>query len=311
MPGLSYHDIVMTDNKILCTRQKPIKRTIYLWKNVDIVNMKIDTNTLSSNILKHKHDLQKYIENIWNQLKQGIDNIINKNLPSKQSSATVTNPWANTTIKKLSRRKKKAYNKARRSNSEQDWEKYKRLQSLSQKPTRQAHNKYLYDIISAKLKDNNKQFYSYMKSKKQDASGISSLRDNQGYLHSEAKDKAEILSAQFKTVYTQEDHTNIPHKGPSPYSAMQHITITDNGVYKLLRNIKSHKATGPDNIQARYLKKLALELTPAITFLFQTSLEQGKLPNDWLQAHLVPVFKKGDKNTASNYRRVSLTSILC
>jgi hypothetical protein len=37
----------------------------------------------------------------------------------------------------------------------------------------------------------------------------------------------------------------------------------------------------------------------AITFLFQTSLEQGKLPNDWLQAHIVPVFKKGDKNTAS------------
>ena len=172
----------MTDNKILCTRQKPIKRTIYLWKNVDIVNMKIDTNTLSSNILKHKHDLQKNIENIWNQLKQGIDNIINKNLPSKQSSATFTNPWANTTIKKLSRRKKKAYSKARRSNSEQDWAKYKRLKSLSPKTTRQAHNKYLYDIISPKLKDNNKQFYSYIKSKKQDASGISSLRDNQGYL---------------------------------------------------------------------------------------------------------------------------------
>ena len=112
-------------------------------------------------------------------------------------------------------------------------------------------------------------------------------------------------------MYTQEDHTNILHKGPSPYSAMQNITITENGVYKLLRNIKPHKATGPDNIQARYLKELALELTPAITFLFQTSLEQGKLPNDWLQAHIVPVFKKGDKNTASNYRLVSLTSILC
>jgi hypothetical protein len=61
----------------------------------------------------------------------------------------------------------------------------------------------------------------------------------------------------------------------------------------------------------RYLKELALELTPAITFLFHTSLEQGKLPNDWLQAYIVPVFKKGDKNTASNYRPVSLTSILC
>jgi hypothetical protein len=74
-------------------------------------------------------------------------------------------------------------------------------------------------------------------------------------------------------VYTQEDHTNIPHKGPSPYSAMQNITITENGVYKLLRNIKPHTATGPDNIQVRYLKEQALELTPAITFLFQISLK--------------------------------------
>jgi hypothetical protein len=139
---------------------------------------------------------------------------------------------------------------------------------------------------------------------------LSSLRDNQGYLHSEAKDKAEILNAQFKSVYTQEDHTNIPHKGPSPYSAMQNITITGNGVYKLLRNIKPHKATGPDNIQARYLKELALELTPAITFLFQTSLEQGKLPNDWLQAHIVPVFKKGDKNTASQ-NTVMVPYVVC
>jgi lipid A disaccharide synthetase len=61
-----------------------------------------------------------------------LPNIIaNKNLPSQQSSATFTNPWANTTIKKLSRRKKKAHSKARRSNSEQDWPKYKRLKSLS------------------------------------------------------------------------------------------------------------------------------------------------------------------------------------
>ena len=73
---------------------------------------------------------------------------------------------------------------------------------------------------------------------------------------------------------------------------MQNITITENGVYKLLKNIKPHKARGPDNIQGRYLKELALELTPAIAFLFQTSLEQGKLPNDWLQSHIVPVFKK-------------------
>jgi hypothetical protein len=46
------------------------------------------------------------------------------------------------------------------------------------------------------------------------------------------------------------------------------------------------------DIAVKLFIELALELTLAITFLFQTSLEQGKLPNDWLQAHIVPVFKK-------------------
>ena len=56
---------------------------------------------------------------------------------------------------------------------------------------------------------------------------------------------------------------------------------------------------------------MALEITPAITYLFNKSLELGRVPKDWLDAHIVPVFKKGDKNTPSNYRPVSLACILC
>jgi hypothetical protein len=48
---------------------------------------------------------------------------------------------------------------------------------------------------------------------------------------------------------------------------------------------------------------MALEITPAITYLFNKSLELGRVPKDWLDAHIVPVFKKGDKNTPSNYRQ--------
>jgi hypothetical protein len=66
---------------------------------------------------------------------------------------------------------------------------------------------------------------------------------------------------------------------------------------------------------------MALEITPTITFLFNKSLELGRVPKDWLDAHIVPVFKKGthivpvfkkgNKNKPSNYLPVSLTCILC
>ena len=45
--------------------------------------------------------------------------------------------------------------------------------------------------------------------------------------------------------------------------------------------------------------------------MFQSSLVQGKVPNIWKDAWITPLFKKGDRDNASNYRPVSLTSICC
>ena len=41
------------------------------------------------------------------------------------------------------------------------------------------------------------------------------------------------------------------------------------------------------------------------------SLTQGTVPDDWRQANVAPVFKKGKKCNVANYRPVSLTCICC
>ena len=40
-------------------------------------------------------------------------------------------------------------------------------------------------------------------------------------------------------------------------------------------------------------------------------MEEGVVPEDWRQARVVPIFKKGSRSKASNYRPVSLTSVPC
>jgi len=45
--------------------------------------------------------------------------------------------------------------------------------------------------------------------------------------------------------------------------------------------------------------------------IFQLSLESGTVPDDWRKANVVPVYKKGPKQLAANYRPVSLTCIVC
>ena len=71
------------------------------------------------------------------------------------------------------------------------------------------------------------------------------------------------------------------------------------------------EALGRDNIPNRVLKQCVDHLAPALTIIFQRSIDHGKLPNDWLNANVSCIFKKGDKHAAENYRPVSLTSVPC
>ena len=45
--------------------------------------------------------------------------------------------------------------------------------------------------------------------------------------------------------------------------------------------------------------------------LFSRSIDTGEIPDDWLKADIVALYKKGSRNEVSNYRPVSLTCIIC
>jgi hypothetical protein len=130
-------------------------------------------------------------------------------------------------------------------------------------------------------------------------------------LYSDTNIQANILNEQFKSAFTTEDTTTMPSKGQSPHPTMPEIKVNTNGVIKLLKCINLHKATGPDNIPAHFLNNLSEELSPFLSFFFQLSIDSGNIPVDWKQANVVPIFKKGDKHSAVNYRPVSLTAICC
>ena len=61
------------------------------------------------------------------------------------------------------------------------------------------------------------------------------------------------------------------HLAGLSYPPMPDVTITETGVYKPLKGIDPGKASGPDQIPCKLLHVLHMELTSAITFLFQAS----------------------------------------
>ena len=147
---------------------------------------------------------------------------------------------------------------------------------------------------------------------KQESSGVSPLKNEDGFLKSDSHSKANIPNTNFRL--------SLPKKVPPHYQIkdLAHIQIflplkwTGKGYTNSSRDWNpSRLHTGPDSIPAFILNAAADQLAPILTTLYQTSLDCGQIPTDWRDARIVPVYKKGDKHKPANYRLVSLTSSTC
>ena len=307
IPGLSDHDIVLIDANIVPSRQKPARRLIYLWNKANLIEMEQDIAAFSRSFTT-EHSETTPINTLWDIFKKKCMEVLQKHVPSKYTSTRYSQSWCNRTIRRLSRRKRRAYRKGKRTNKDKDWARFKSLQQTNRKECKRAHDDYVNTMVSDG--GNRKKLYSFVKNKKCDSSGVASLKKD-GLTVGDARGKAEVLNSQFSSVFTKEDDAPLPDLGISSTPDAPNIQVGRNGVMKLLQGLKPHKATGPDEISSRFLKEMASPITPALTLIFQASLEQGQIPDEWKTANVAPIFKKGDKSKPSNYRPVSLTSICC
>ena len=92
---------------------------------------------------------------------------------------------------------------------------------------------------------------------------------------------------------------------------LETVHITEEMVHKKLQSLRSDKSPGPDKLHPRILKELANELTTPLTIIYNKCIDKGTLPSQWKEAIVTPIFKKGCKSDPSNYRPVSLTSVVC
>lgn len=104
------------------------------------------------------------------------------------------------------------------------------------------------------------------------------------------------------------DDVSSTYKLPGSYETMDEIIITETRVTKLLQKPKPYKALGQDNFRPRIRKELALNIAPVLTIIFKRSLDTGVVPQNWRQANMTPIYKKGEKYKAENYQPVTLTS---
>lgn len=154
-----------------------------------------------------------------------------------------------------------------------------------------------------------------MRSKCKSRTQVGTLTDNMGRSLDGIQDIVNEFNNYFTTVFTLENTKDLPEpvkifKGPeSNMLTRVEFTVTD--VSKKLMKLRTDKSGGPDELKPRLLFNVYEEISQPLCYIFNKSMEEGIVPEDWKRANVCPIYKKGNRSLAENYRPVSLTSQVC
>ena len=309
VPGISDHSAISAELSLRAATSKKKPRKVLIYGKIkDKEGMAAKINEFVANITTNWQD--RSVDQNWTQFKDGLRSIILQFIPEKTIREKHHLPWINHTIKKLLKRKKRRYDKAKRTQNNKHWEAYKRLQQECRNAIKSAHEQYLQGLFEEDSGKPSKKFWRTIKSRRKDNIGVPPLRDRNGILVTTSKGKAQILSDQYQKVFTNEDLQNVPTVTEN-HPNMNPIIISERGVTSLLKKLNTKKAIGPDLVSTRVLKEHAESIAPALTRIYQQSLDTGEVPEDWRKANITAIYKKSDKQDPANYRPVSLTSVAC
>ena len=129
---------------------------------------------------------------------------------------------------------------------------------------------------------------------------------------SSASDKAKLFAKNFsKNSNLDDSGISLPVFPSRTNLKLHNISITPKMVNKVITNLDSSKASGPDCIPVVVLKNCEPELSYILAKLFNKCLKESCFPDCWKVSSVVPVFKNvGERSTAKNYRPISLLSVV-
>ena len=124
---------------------------------------------------------------------------------------------------------------------------------------------------------------------------------------------AELLKDQFEKAFS------IPKYGEFNISSfydlpkensLLDLTITEQQIIDAISEMPNNTSSGPDSWPSELLKMCKDQLCHPLAKIFNKSMKEGVLPEDFLKANITPIFKKGSRTKAINYRPISLTSLI-
>lgn len=236
---------------------------------------------------------------LWNTFKEHVNYCLQKFIPNKRKRIRGNNPWITREIIQLKRRIKR-----QRKRQNPDSGVILQLSNTLKEKLQDSRSFYFTNTLPNFVRENPQKFWQYLSNGNKK---VERLREGDTIIE-DAVVIADTFNNYFQGVFTPCSEILLPNADDESDMTFE---ISYHGVVSMLLNIDEKKAPGPDNIPSAFLRRYAESLAHFLTVIFQVSFLTSSLPNDWLRARVVPVHKKGDYMSVTNFRPISLTCLSC
>ena len=188
--GKADHDIVYVEYDIKAKRIQQAPRKIFLYNRADMDGLRDHLARFRNTFLSSDHSLMS-VNDMWVSFKSEVIAAIERFIPTKMTKTKYSLPWIDSSIRRLIRKREKLYFHARKSSSPDVKNHYKRFRAHVQKVIRDAYWKHISNIFSFETEspdpdsprknEKAKKFWSFVKSLKNDAFGINTLREKRNF----------------------------------------------------------------------------------------------------------------------------------
>lgn len=237
-----------------------------------------------------------------------INKCIEYHIPLKQVKTNPWKPWLNHLIFKVIKKKRRLWDNYVANKTVANYDKYKVENNKVRHLITEARRKYENDIASA----NNKTFYTYVKRSLNSKVTSIALKDASGNIVDNPYHICEMFAQQFNKVFTLERDNAIPTlpNYQRTQNSIDTINFTPEGVLEAINSLKNYASPGTDGIPPVFLKGCSRALCTPLAAAMSDALTTGFVHDMWNHATVTPIYKKGDRYLAENFRPISLTSAL-
>ena len=168
----------------------------------------------------------------------------------------------------------------------------------------------LLDIEKDFQKNNTRNFYKTFKTKLRGYQPKSlCFKKENGDLALNNEENCKELAKYFEKLLNCPEPTN---KFPPPQAYINNpdsIEPDEIEITKQIKKLKNNKASGEDGIIAEHLKAAGPNTVKEITQIIRHIWQTERIPDDWKNALIHPLHKKGDRTDVNNYRGISLLPV--